>query len=270
MLATDNWTFQLCSIPRSEHMPAERISNALQLNDDMHLIHTIKGRGTLLVGNQRFETTPDNVLAVPIFTRCYWEKPAGSPWNMINVHIRLYERKGLPLHERPALLPISFRPVGLKAIHAKLNRWNKLWHGADPLARTSVAGGVLSLLGGYLQKHASATLEPGPTDPEMYALRKQLESAPGAYFDANALADEAGLSISQCNRRFRACFGISPKAYWQRHRLALAQSMLNRSPRSIGQIADELGFSDIYYFSRWFKSLAGMPPATFRREQRKI
>lgn len=79
-----------------------------------------------------------------------------------------------------------------------------------------------------------------------------------------------GLSVSQCNRRFRLSFGVSPKAYWQRHRLALAQAMLASTGDSVTEIAGRLGFSDIYYFSRWFGQQAGVTPTAFRRRHRAM
>ncbi len=104
----------------------------------------------------------------------------------------------------------------------------------------------------------------------MRQLREQIRLQAGDRFDAAMLARQAALSVSQCNRRFRLSYGLSPKAYWQQCRFALAQSMLLGTSDSIKQIAGALGFSDIYYFSRWFKGRCQMPPTLFRQQHREM
>lgn len=259
------WTFQLLSIPKSHHAAGDHFTRAPQWNSDLHLVHTIAGRGILHVDGRAFETTPDAVLAVPVFQACHWEKAGSEAWTMINFHARIYEAGSTPLHER-RLLPTRFSPAGLDDVHVRLARWHDAWNSGDSLRRTGAASGVLGLLSAYLTTHGLAGPEPGE-DALTGHVRHLLEGSADRAFDAGKLAREAGLSISQLNRRFRASLGISPKAYWHVHRLARAQSLLLETPDSIGTIAETLGFSDVYYFSRWFRDRSGLPPTEFRKQR---
>jgi AraC-like DNA-binding protein len=264
----DGWTFQLLSILRSHHAAEVQFRDAPQWNSDLHLIHTIAGKGLLHIGRQTFETTPDVVLSVPAFQHCRWEKIGNTPWTMLNVHARLYDADTTPLHEGP-LLPIRFAPSGPRDMHDALANWHDDL-ASTSLVRRSVAGaGVLGLLSRYMEQFA----QPIPVrnlDGKMQLVRERLQAQAQSGFDAGALASAVNLSVSQLNRRFRTSYEISPQAYWHRHRLSLAQSMLANTPTAIAEIADTLGFADVGYFSRWFRQKSSFPPSQFRRLHRAI
>ncbi|OEO29691.1 hypothetical protein VW23_002025 [Devosia insulae DS-56] len=269
MLADDTaWTFRLLSVPRSTHAAAERFTDAPQWSSDLHLIHTVEGFGILNVGRERYESTPGNVLVVPPYRHCRWEKRGAGVWTMLNLHARLDEADGMALHEQ-SLLPISFAPDDMAAIHARLGLIQQQW-GGDVVQRGIAASSALAIIMSYLVAFGRVPAEAAPRDPRMRQLRERIRSQAGGHFDATMLAREVALSVSQCNRRFRASYRLSPKAYWQQCRFALAQTMLLSSSDSIKQVAEALGFSDIYYFSRWFTQHCQMPPTAFRRQHREM
>ncbi|MGK2229133.1 MAG: AraC-like DNA-binding protein [Devosia sp.] len=262
----DGWSFELLSIPLSHHRAEETFSHAPQWNSDLHLIHTIAGEGVLHVGRQRYLSTPDVVLAVPIFAHCHWEKTSATAWTMLNVHARLFEADTNPLHEQN-LLPIRFEPKDIAGIHDGLARWRADWGSADPGRRAKGASGVLGLVGSYFTQFGHG-VRAGGGNQAMSRVRQLLEQRANVAYDAATIARDAGLSVSQLNRRFRASYAQSPKAYWQLHRLDLAQSMLISTPSRVSDISETLGFSDIYYFSRWFRQQSGLSPSRFRLQHR--
>ena len=219
------WTFQLLSVPLSTHAADERFSDAPQWSDDLHLIHAVDGRGILHIGKEQYEATPSTVLAVPVFQHCRWEKRGGGPWTMLNLHARIVETDGTPLHEQSPL-PTSFRPGDLPAIHQRLALMQQHWTTGTALDRSIAASDAMALIGRYLAEFGRRSPAKPTGDPRMQRLRDLLQQNAGGRFDATILARQMALSVSQCNRRFRASFGMSPKAYWQRCRFALAQSML--------------------------------------------
>ena len=83
-----------------------------------------------------------------------------------------------------------------------------------------------------------------------------------------ALAQAAGLSKRQFDRRFQAVTGQTPGQYLQQLRCEAARDLLQNSNLSIGDVAAAVGYSDGGYFTRIFRRLAGQTPGDFRRKVR--
>ena len=87
--------------------------------------------------------------------------------------------------------------------------------------------------------------------------------------EVTKLADIAGLSISQFDRRFKKVFGQSPLKYITKTRIDAACVQLDKTHNSITQIAYKTGFSDHSYFTKVFSKLIGTTPAQYRKSLRK-
>ncbi|HEV3086016.1 MAG TPA: helix-turn-helix transcriptional regulator [Candidatus Elarobacter sp.] len=81
------------------------------------------------------------------------------------------------------------------------------------------------------------------------------------------VAAEVGLSPFTLVRQFRSAVGTSPYAYLLELRLARAKELLRTSDRSIGAVAERVGFRDPAYFSRLFASTVGCSPTEFRSDR---
>lgn len=78
-----------------------------------------------------------------------------------------------------------------------------------------------------------------------------------------ALAGTAGLSPSHFSAVFRAVTGKSPIDYLIHLRVFKAKQLLSDGMR-VTDVAEAVGFSDIYYFSNVFRRLEGVSPSRFR------
>jgi AraC-like DNA-binding protein len=96
----------------------------------------------------------------------------------------------------------------------------------------------------------------------------ELERRPGERLSLKGLATLVDLSPSRFSALFHAAFGVSPVRYQREARVARAQHLLLKEERSIKEIADELGFSDQFKFSRTFKKVSGESPQHFRTQAR--
>jgi AraC-like DNA-binding protein len=108
----------------------------------------------------------------------------------------------------------------------------------------------------------------GARDPVVGRSLAILHSRPADRWTITLLAKEVGLSRSALVERFSHYLGEPPMKYLTQWRLQLAAESLVSTPRSVVQVACEVGYESEAAFNRAFKREFGMPPARFRRENR--
>lgn len=99
------------------------------------------------------------------------------------------------------------------------------------------------------------------------ALSKAVAHMKQAYFERLRVADLArlsGMSVSHFNRVFRRALDTSPIDWLRNERIRQAQRRLVETTDSIQSIAEQVGYSDRFFFSKDFKRQTGMTPRQFR------
>ncbi|MEN8695584.1 MAG: helix-turn-helix domain-containing protein [Akkermansiaceae bacterium] len=82
------------------------------------------------------------------------------------------------------------------------------------------------------------------------------------------LAQQAKMSVSSLERRFKKYLGTTPKRYLVHARIASACDRLLNTGLSIGQIASSLGYQEHASFTRAFNSVMHMSPSDYREYYR--
>jgi AraC-like DNA-binding protein len=78
------------------------------------------------------------------------------------------------------------------------------------------------------------------------------------------LAEQAGYSRAHFSRAFKHDTIRSPQAFMIELRVNRAQEMLRSTTQTVTQIAEALGYPDIFHFSKQFKQRTGRTPTEFR------
>ena len=78
------------------------------------------------------------------------------------------------------------------------------------------------------------------------------------------IAKRSNTTSRTLNRRFRAAFGVSPLAYLQSRRIALAKRLLETRSDPLGRIVERCGYSDVSSFRKLFAREVGMTPREYR------
>jgi transcriptional regulator GlxA family with amidase domain len=99
----------------------------------------------------------------------------------------------------------------------------------------------------------------------IHAVMAEIQQAPARPVTVAALARRHGYSVSHFSRLFAAIAGRRPQAFVIEARLEQARERLAFTEESVGAIAAQCGFADIYYFSRLFRQRTGVPPTEYRR-----
>jgi AraC-like DNA-binding protein len=140
------------------------------------------------------------------------------------------------------------------------------WFITDKLPLFDRNGGVCGLCGtvrSYEEQRAAILpyLELAGVAEHLKAnFRERLEVA--------ELAEIAGLSVRQFERKFRKTFQTTPRSYLMRMRVIKACELLASSQLQITEVALESGFYDHSDFSRQFRKHMGQSPTAYRREKR--
>ncbi len=83
------------------------------------------------------------------------------------------------------------------------------------------------------------------------------------------LAQRLGVSRSYFSSRFQAEVGMSPSGYLFMVRMEQAKRLLQQTNDTIGQIAQAVGYQDMFYFSKVFKKSEQLSPSEYRRLYQK-
>jgi AraC-like DNA-binding protein len=90
---------------------------------------------------------------------------------------------------------------------------------------------------------------------------------------SEAIAAEDLASMSHCSkghlfRAFKESFHVSPLAYQQDLRFEAAQRLLRFTSLRCYEIAQRVGYANVYYFHRQFKKRMGVTPRRYRQSMR--
>ncbi|MFD2331209.1 AraC family transcriptional regulator [Cohnella sp. GCM10020058] len=83
--------------------------------------------------------------------------------------------------------------------------------------------------------------------------------------DLEAVAEEAGVSQRYLSQLFKRHTGRTLKSYAAGLRMERARLLLAESDLPVTQIADTLGYADLYSFSKLFKAYSGTSPSGYRK-----
>ncbi len=189
--------------------------------------------------------------------------------------VRAEHNPDTPLH----VFAVHFQPTphmarALRAAVPRFLRFHDLNHLRSEITDLLTLGNQADDNGGlervYLTKllatagRDTCSAPPDPVDLKLRQIAQEIASRPGDTWTAPALARSAGLSISHFNRRFRRTTGASLARYVISRRIDRARRLLRETPLSLGEVADALGYADIYYLQRQFRAETGSTPGQYR------
>lgn len=104
----------------------------------------------------------------------------------------------------------------------------------------------------------------GGEDLRVFKAKLFIRDNPNIFIGCAELAAYCSVSAKQLNRLFLRYEGISLLAYLHKEKVLLAKKMLLEG-KNVKTVSETLGFSSVYYFSRFFKRHTGMTCEEFRQ-----
>ena len=86
---------------------------------------------------------------------------------------------------------------------------------------------------------------------------------------AGEIAKECAISRTAFFTKFKESFGTSPGAYRESLRMTHACDLLTKENKTISEVAVELNYSSMFYFSNRFKKFYGISPSEYKKKYQR-
>lgn len=136
-----------------------------------------------------------------------------------------------------------------------------LLHPNKTAKNLSILYEIFDLLSPYTDSYQNSILTP--------AINKIHSNFNDSELTIETLASLSHVSECYFRKKFHQAFGISPKKYINNQRIKYAMQLLKESNKTITEIADACGFSNVYYFSKTFKEHLSVTPTEYAKHNTK-
>ncbi len=121
----------------------------------------------------------------------------------------------------------------------------------------------------HLLRSDLAASKPLPKDSQalqdaIFETANYMHEHPAAWLGVEEMADRAQLSPSYFSRKFKQIMKMTVQEYAIRCRIERAQVLLRFGGMKVSEVADALGYKDVYFFSRQYKRVTGKNPSCDR------
>lgn len=258
------------------HRPFVHINRTV----DFHvLIYILKGSMHIFEEGVPYELGPGELLLLKAGLHHWGERPcpAGTTWIYIHFHLDggdaaapfspysgfMRNQEFSPSDYRCALpLPKTRRYALGGPLEGKLQALVDQYHASDPLRAGYMNARLCQLL---VDVHRGEEDAPAAEVNRTLRIIRHLEERMCEPFDARGVAAEMGLSYKYLNERFQKETGMTALRYHTGLRMNEAARLLRETSLSVTQIAERLGYLNVYYFSSVFKKVNGAPPRDYAR-----
>ncbi len=239
--------------------------------DQLQLDFTRGYRGTVVCGGRSYDVTGAMAFAFYPGTRhSFHYAPVGSRGENYSIHLRLPVTL---LAVRRRLFPIArscvSRDTMLTRALARLYRLS-ISPRKDASVQIATLTEVLCLWPRSDGKRVVLSLPDWETQADERISRAiwSVEENVTRRSGLDQVARIAGLSRRHFARLFGRAVGTTPHLFVTERLKIRAMEMLGEKRLNVKEIAEALGFSSIYVFSRWFHRVAGVAPTRFMKEAR--
>lgn len=228
-----------------------------------HLVYAVANESmTAEIADQSSRLTPTSFCLLPPHTPHTFGH--ADPSRPVTLH---YFR--LELRRRGVALRLDHAPVVLQAapsLREHLERLHDDQQSASRYASLRVRASLALLFSSALQLADAGSTNIGTLSHRQRAQLYQLvREERRARLQPAELAGYVGLSADHFTRLFRHTFGVAPRRWLVEHRVSEAATLLTDSALTVSEVARELGYPDVYQFSRQFKQVTGASPSEYRR-----
>ncbi len=212
------------------------------------LIHyVVSGQGLFQIGENTYNVKVGEMFVIPPFVETYYEADKENPWSYI--WIGFTAKSDITKH----LTDIMKYPEAEKIFNSMKKCEN-------------YTSGRSAYLCAQLW-NLFALFTEGKDEKKDY-VDTALEFIHSNYMEditVEKIAKFLNLDRTYFSVIFKKQTGLSPKQYIVSHRMKIASSLLTKKHTEISVIANSVGYTDLYNFSKMFKRHFGVSPTKYRK-----
>ncbi|MBA2482036.1 MAG: helix-turn-helix transcriptional regulator [Planctomycetes bacterium] len=134
--------------------------------------------------------------------------------------------------------------------------------GAEAGAIARARGAMLAIVGSFIEEPVADVARRLHARARFAGVLARIDERPDAGLSVSEMARSSGLGREAFSRRFRRDLGMTPREHLRRVLVRHACQRLIAG-EAVAAVAEALGFSSPYWFSRFFKARLGVPPSAF-------
>lgn len=137
----------------------------------------------------------------------------------------------------------------------------KAWRGKTPGYMIQCKGLLYNILFNLMRESGHLVNAHHPHKKELTAIMYKINDNIGKNYMVKELAREAGMSESYFRAMFKSFTGYSVIQYQNYIKISHARDLLLSGNYRVKDAAEDVGITDIYYFSRLYKKIIGSNPS---------
>ncbi|MCR4806670.1 MAG: AraC family transcriptional regulator [Lachnospiraceae bacterium] len=221
----------------------------------------VRGRGILRLNGKQYDVGPHQAFLIPADTRTFYQADKDDPWEYIWFHI------GGPK------IPLILKEAGLTPSHpvftpiACADKIEDLARDIlDNYTRQYYCIGTLYKICDYMIRYAASSQDSAYENSLLYVKNviSYIQLKYSEHVKIENIAVALGLNRSYLTRLFKEATGYSLQEYLITYRMKMAIKLLSENELSVSEIAEAVGYTDTFTFSKAFKRHFGQSPSACR------
>jgi AraC-like DNA-binding protein len=231
------------------------------------VILCLRGGGWVKSGGETREIAAGDLAWLPANIPHAYGAARNNPWTIVWAHFAGDEVRAwselLGVSASPPVAAFSLPDdrldeIALDQVYAALERGFAVWHQVAAAAALRHALSTVVQLA-HAPRNLRSALERVVASIEM--LRRDWQRT----HRLAELAAAANVSVAHYSALFRRQTGFAPIDFCIRLRVQHACRLLDTTELSVGEVAEQVGYQDPYYFTRCFRRVMGRPPRLYRQ-----
>ena len=256
------------SVIRAGHLQAARDHRIERETYPGHeMIYCLRGQGWVRIAGRKHAVSSGQLLWVNCHHAHAYGAHVGEPWE-----VYWLRAEGRSLDRLAQMLQVRNEPVldGIERaqISPCFERIFARMQSTKPGDAASCDASVAEIIALVFEARPSLLDAASPDLPQ--AVLKAIEQMRLYYHKPTRVAELSGMvgmSESHFSRMFKAAMGTSPIDWLRRERINQAKRRLIESDDAIKEVAQQVGYSDQFFFSKDFKKMTSLTPTQFRQTE---